>query len=62
MAVQLSESDEFRRMSAKPAKSVCKACSITLKAPNLEILKIAEEVHLQYCPGRSQKPLGQYAK
>jgi hypothetical protein len=55
MEVQPSESDAFRRMSTKPAKSVCNGCSMTLKAPNLEILEIAEEVHLQFCPARDQK-------
>jgi hypothetical protein len=62
MEARQSESNAFRRMSAKPAKSVCNACSITLKAPNIEILEVAEEVHLQFCPAKSQKSLGQSAR
>ncbi len=61
MEAQHSQSDAFRRTSVKPAQSVCKGCLITLKAPNLEILEIAEEVHLQFCPAKDRRSAAQSA-
>ncbi len=50
-----SQHDAFLRQPGNPGESVCKACGSTLRVLTLEVLKIAEEVHLQFCVAEGRK-------